>query len=243
VIVFPAIDLRGGRCVRLTEGDFERETVYGDDPAAVARDFEAAGAHWLHVVDLDGARAGRPVQTDLVRAICQAVGVPVQVGGGMRTVADAESVLAAGARRVVVGTMAVREPEACADRWRAHPGRVGVGLDARDGRVRVGGWLESGGDDILTVAPRVAAMGAAAIIYTDIGRDGTERGPDLAGTRAVAQAAGIDVIASGGIGSVAHVRAVAALEPAGVTGVIIGRALYTGAVPLAAALAVAAESS
>jgi phosphoribosylformimino-5-aminoimidazole carboxamide ribotide isomerase len=240
VIVFPAIDLRGGHCVRLTEGDFERETVYGDDPVAVASDFAAAGAHWLHVVDLDGARAGRPVQTELVRAICQAVAVPVQVGGGMRTVAQAESVLAAGAGRVVVGTMAVREPDACAALCRAHPGRVAVGLDARDGRVRVGGWLESGGDDVLAVAPRVAAMGAAAIIYTDIGRDGTERGPDLPGTSAVARAAGIEVVASGGIGTVAHVRAVAALEADGVGGVIIGRALYTGAVPLAEAVAVAA---
>jgi phosphoribosylformimino-5-aminoimidazole carboxamide ribotide isomerase len=243
VIVFPAIDLRGGRCVRLTEGDFQRETVYGDDPVAVARDFETAGARWLHVVDLDGARAGRPVQTDLVRAVCRAVGVPVQVGGGMRTAGHAESVLAAGASRVVVGTMAVREPDACTALCRAHPGRVAVGLDARDGRIRVGGWLESGEDDVLAVASRVAAMGAAVIVYTDIGRDGTERGPDLEGTRAVARAAGITVIASGGIGTVAHVRAVAALEPEGVAGVIIGRALYTGAVPLADALAVAAGAS
>jgi phosphoribosylformimino-5-aminoimidazole carboxamide ribotide isomerase len=161
----------------------------------------------------------------------------------MRTAGHAESVLAAGASRVVVGTMAVREPDACTALCRAHPGRVAVGLDARDGRIRVGGWLESGEDDVLAVASRVAAMGAAVIVYTDIGRDGTERGPDLEGTRAVARAAGITVIASGGIGTVAHVRAVAALEPEGVAGVIIGRALYTGAVPLADALAVAAGAS
>jgi len=242
VIVFPAIDLRGGRCVRLTEGDFDRETVYGDDPVAVARRWQDAGARWLHVVDLDGARAGRPVQRELVAAICGAVDVPVQVGGGMRDPAGVEAVLGAGAARVVVGTMAVREPDTCAALCRAHPGRIVIGLDARDGRVRVGAWLESGGEDVLVVAPRVAAMGAAAIVYTDIGRDGTERGVDVEGTQAVARAAGAPVIASGGVGTLDDLRAIAALGPDGVDGVIVGRALYTGAVSLAAALAVAQDA-
>lgn len=239
MIVYPAIDLRDGRCVRLREGDFARETVYGEDPVAMAVRWAAAGAEWLHVVDLDGARAGRPLQLAIIRAVCEAVGVPVQVGGGVRSAADAAAVLAAGARRVVVGTMAVREPAACAALCGAHPGRVAVGLDARDGRVRVAGWLEGGDADVLALAPQVAAMGAACIVYTDIGRDGTERGPDLAGTRAVARAAGIPVIASGGVGTVDDVRAVAGLGADGVAGVIVGRALYTGAVDLGAALAAA----
>ena len=192
MIVYPAIDLRGGRCVRLLQGEFDRETVYGDDPVAVARAWAAAGAQWLHVVDLDGARAGRPMQTALVRDVC-----------------------------------------------RAHPGRVAIGLDARAGRIRVAGWTEAEDVDAVTAASRAVAMGAAAVVYTDVERDGTERGPDLAGTRAVARAAGLPVIASGGVGSLEHVRAVAALAGDGVAGVIIGRALYTGAVRLAEALAVA----
>ena len=236
MIVYPAIDLRGGRCVRLLEGAFERETVYGDDPVAVARGFEAAGAGWLHVVDLDGARAGRPVQADLVAAICAAVRIPVQVGGGLRDAAAVDAALAAGATRAVLGTVAVQDPERAATICRARPGRVALGLDARDGRLRVAGWTEGAETTATAAAALAAELGAAAVIYTDIGRDGTERGPDLEGTRAVARAAGVPVIASGGIGALEHVRAVAAL---GVAGVIIGRALYTGAVGLADALAVA----
>jgi len=237
VIVYPAIDLRAGRCVRLSEGDFARETVYGDDPAGVARRWAAAGAEWLHVVDLDGARAGHPVQIELVAAICRAVSIPVQVGGGLRDREAVDHVLAAGAARVVVGTIALAAPVECEAICRAHPGRVAIGLDARAGRLRTGGWLEESSADVLEVAPRVAAMGAAAIIYTDIARDGTERGPDLEGTRAVARAAGVPVIASGGVGRLDDVRCVAALAGDGVAGVIVGRALYTGAVRLEDALA------
>lgn len=239
MIVYPAIDLRGGRCVRLLQGAFDRETVYGDDPVAMARRWEAAGARWLHVVDLDGARAGRPVQTDLVRAICAAVEIPVQVGGGLRAAAAVETVLAAGAARVVVGTAAVEDPELCRALCRSHPGKIALGLDARAGRLRVAGWTQDGGLLATDLAAAAAGMGAAAIIYTDIGRDGTQEGPDIAGTREVARAAEIPVIASGGVGSLAHVRAVAALAADGVAGVIVGRALYTGAVDLAAALAAA----
>ena len=239
MIVYPAIDLRGGRCVRLLRGEFDRETVYGDDPVAVARAWAAAGAQWLHVVDLDGARAGRPMQTALVREICRTAAIPVQVGGGLRDADAVAAVLAAGAARVVVGTVAVRDPALCRTLCRAHPGRVAVGLDARAGRVRVAGWTEAEDLDAVTAAGRAAGMGAAAVVYTDVERDGTELGPDLAGTRAVARAAGLPVIASGGIGSLDHLRAVAALGADGVAGVIIGRALYTGAVRLADALAVA----
>jgi phosphoribosylformimino-5-aminoimidazole carboxamide ribotide isomerase len=239
--VYPAIDLRGGRCVRLFQGAFDRETVYGDDPVAVARGFAAAGARWLHVVDLDGARAGAPVQRDLVARICQAAGIPVQVGGGLRTREAVETVLAAGAARVVLGTAAVTAPELCAAVACAHPGRVAVGLDVRAGRVRVAGWTEEAALEPAALARRAAAAGAAAVIYTDVERDGTERGPDLEGTRAVARAARVPVIASGGVGALAHLEALAALAPDGVAGVIIGRALYTGAVRLADALRVAGD--
>jgi phosphoribosylformimino-5-aminoimidazole carboxamide ribotide isomerase len=240
--VYPAIDLRGGRCVRLLRGAFERETVYGDDPVAVARGFVTAGARWLHVVDLDGARAGHPVQAALVAAICAAVDVPVQVGGGLRDAAAVDAVLAAGARRVVLGTVAVEDPELARALCGAHPGRVALGLDARDGRLRVAGWTEGTELTPAALAARAAALGAAAVIYTDVGRDGTEQGPDLEGTRAVARAAGVPVIASGGIGSVDHVRGVARLAADGVAGVIVGRALYTGAVQLADALAAAGDA-
>ncbi len=236
MIVYPAIDLRAGRCVRLTQGDFARETVYGDDPVTVARRWEALGARWLHVVDLDGARAGRPLQAPLVAAICAAVRIPVQVGGGLRTAAAVGQVLEAGAARAVVGTVAVRNPALCTALCRAFPGRVAIGIDARDGVVRVAGWLEDEAIDAATLARAAAERGAACVVYTDIGRDGTQRGPDLAGTRAVARAAGIPVIASGGVGALDHLRAVAALEGDGVAGVIVGRALYTGAVDLRAAL-------
>jgi len=240
--VYPAIDLRGGRCVRLLQGAFDRETVYGDDPVAVARGFAAAGARWLHVVDLDGARAGRPVQTDLVRAICAGVAIPVQVGGGLRDAAAVDAVLAAGAKRAVLGTIAVQDPDLARTLCRAHPGRVALGLDARNGRLRTAGWTEDSPLGPAALAARAAELGAAAIIYTDVGRDGTEQGPDLEGTRAVARAAGVPVIASGGVGSLDHVRAVAQLSSDGVAGVIIGRALYTGAVRLADALAAAGDA-
>jgi len=240
MIVYPAIDLRGGRCVRLTQGDFARETVYGDDPVGVARRWEALGARWLHVVDLDGARAGRPAQAPLVAAICAAVRIPVQVGGGMRDAGAVETALEAGAARVVLGTVAVREPARGAALCRAFPGRVAIGIDARDGVAQVAGWLEGGRVDAPALARTAAGWGTAAIVYTDIGRDGTEQGPDLDGTRAVALAAGIPVVASGGVGSLEHVRGVATLADTGVAGVIIGRALYSGALDLRDALREAA---
>jgi phosphoribosylformimino-5-aminoimidazole carboxamide ribotide isomerase len=240
--VYPAIDLRGGRCVRLFEGDFARETVYGDDPIAVARRFEAAGARWLHVVDLDGARAGVPAQAELVARICRAIRIPVQVGGGLRDRVAVQTVLAAGAARAIVGTVAVRDPDLCERLCRAFPGRVVVGIDARDGVARVAAWEEGSTATATDLARAVAGRGAAAIVYTDIGRDGTERGPNVEETAAVARAAGIPVIASGGVGALADVQAVAARAADGIEGVIIGRALYTGAVSLQEALAVAADA-
>jgi phosphoribosylformimino-5-aminoimidazole carboxamide ribotide isomerase len=237
--IYPAIDLRGGRCVRLMQGAFDRETVYGDDPVAVARRWEGEGATWLHVVDLDGARAGTPVQQDVVRAICAAVRIPVQTGGGLRDRAAVAGAFAAGAARVVLGTAALRDESLARALCGEHPGRIAFGLDARDGRLRTVGWTEESGMGAVEAAARLAAFGPAALIYTDIERDGTERGPDLDGTAAVARAAGVPVIASGGVGSVADVRALAALAAPGVAGVIVGRALYTGGVTLADVLAAA----
>lgn len=237
--VYPAIDLRGGRCVRLVEGDFGRETVYGDDPVTVARRWEAAGARWLHVVDLDGARAGTPVQAAIVARICAAVSIPVQAGGGLRDEAAVRTVLDVGASRAIVGTVAVRDPALCAHLCRIFPGRIAVGIDARDGVARVSGWEEGSQLRAADLARTVAGRGAAMIVYTDIARDGTERGPNVEETVAVARAAGIPVIASGGVGSIGDVRAVAAHAGDGIEGVIVGRALYTGAVALADALAAA----
>jgi phosphoribosylformimino-5-aminoimidazole carboxamide ribotide isomerase len=239
VTVYPAIDLRGGRCVRLVEGDFARETVYGDDPVAMARRWQDAGARWLHVVDLDGARAGAPLQADAIARICAAVGMRVQVGGGLRDEDAVRAVLDAGAARAIVGTVAVRDPALCARLCAAFPGRIVVGIDARDGVVRVSGWEEGSSVAATALAAAVAAAGAAAIVYTDIRRDGTGRGPNVEETAAVARAAGIPVIASGGVGSLDDVRAVAARAGDGIEGVIVGRALYTGAVDLRDALAVA----
>ena len=235
--VYPAIDLRGGRCVRLVEGDFARETVYGDDPVAVARRWEAAGARWIHVVDLDGARAGAPAQLDLVAAICRAVTIPVQVGGGLRDAHAVQAVLDAGVTRAIVGTVAVRDPDLCETLCRAFPGRVVVGIDARDGIARVSGWAEGSTVAATDLAATLAARGATAIVYTDIARDGTEQGPNVEETAKVARAAKIPVVASGGVGSLAHVRAVQARTADGIEGLIIGRALYTGAVALRDALA------
>ena len=241
--VYPAIDLRGGRCVRLVEGDFARETVFGEDPVAMARRWVAAGAAWLHVVDLDGARAGAPVQADVVGRICRAIDVPVQVGGGLRDEAAIRTVLDAGAARAIVGTVAVRDPDRCEAFCRAFPARVVVGIDARDGIARVAGWEEGSSVRATDLARTMAARGATAIVYTDIGRDGTERGLNVEETAAVARAAGIPVIASGGVGGLRDVEAVAARAADGIAGVIVGRALYTGAVRLEDAIRVAAAGA
>ena len=235
--IYPAIDLRGGQCVRLTEGDFSRETVYGDDPVAMARRWRDDGASWLHVVDLDGARAGAPVQADVVARICRAVDVPVQVGGGLRDEAAVRTVLDAGAARAIVGTVAVRDPDLCERFCATFPGRIVVGIDARDGIARVSGWAEGSTVAATDLAATLAARGATAIVYTDIARDGTEQGPNVEETAKVARAAKIPVVASGGVGSLAHVRAVQARTADGIEGLIIGRALYTGAVALRDALA------
>lgn len=234
--LYPAIDLRGGRCVRLYQGDYAQETVYADDPVAQARAFADAGAPWIHVVDLDGARSGAPTHTDVISAIAAAVDVPVQTGGGIRDEATAERLFAGGVARVVLGTVALEQPELVARLAARHP--VAVGLDARAGDVAVRGWEEASGRSVLGVAREFEAAGIAALIVTDIGRDGTLGGPDVDGLGAVLAATGVDVIASGGVGTLADLERLRALEADGrrLSGAIVGRALYEGAFTLDAAL-------
>ena len=233
--IVPAVDLRAGRCVRLRQGRADAETVFSDDPVAMAGRWEEARAPRLHVVDLDGAFAGRPAQTELVRAMIAAVGIPVQVGGGLREIAHVEAVLEAGARWAIVGTRAALDPAFLGEVCDRFAGRIIVGIDASDGRVAVDGWTRVLELEAVTLARAAAAAGAAGIVYTDIARDGTQSGPNLSSTEAVAAAAGIAVFASGGVGSVDDIRRLATV-PA-LRGVIVGRALYSGAVDLAAALA------
>jgi phosphoribosylformimino-5-aminoimidazole carboxamide ribotide isomerase len=238
MIILPAIDIRGGRCVRLRQGRFQEETVFDEDPAAVARRFEAAGAEWLHVVDLDGAREGEPRNLDRVRAIREAVGLKMEVGGGIRSTEAAEEVLEAGADRIVVGTRAVREPEWLKEVAEKFPAQVALGLDARQGRVAVEGWKSPTERMAAEMLEAFAGLPLAAIIYTDIGRDGMMSGPNVVATAELVKASRFPVIASGGVTTVEDVRK---LKRIGVWGAIIGRALYEGKLTLDAALAAAAE--
>ena len=237
MILFPAIDLKGGACVRLVQGDMARVTVFSDDPPAQARAFAAAGFAWLHVVDLDGAFAGKPVNDSAVAAILEAVDIPVQLGGGIRDMATIEAWLGRGVHRVVLGTVAVRDPALVRDACRAFPGRIAVGIDARDGRVAVEGWAEEVDMDALALARRFEDTGAAAIIHTDIARDGALEGVAAAATGALARVLSTPVIASGGVASHADLAALKTYEADGVCGVICGRALYDGRIDPARALA------
>ena len=233
--VIPAIDLLGGRCVRLSQGRYDDATVYGEDPAAVAADFVTHPIPRVHVVDLDGAKAGRPCNTEVVRAICRSAGeVPVQLGGGIRHLDTVAEAIEAGVARVILGTVALRDPELVRAAAKAHPGRIAVGIDARDGRVAVEGWTSESEADATQVAARFEDAGVAAIIYTDIDRDGMGTGPNLSATAALAERISIPVIASGGVGSDADVERAAGYAGRGISGIIVGRAIYTGAVDLPA---------
>jgi len=238
--LIPAIDLLGGQCVRLRQGRYDAATVYDADPAAVATRFAEHALRRLHVVDLDGAKLGGPGNSDAVRAILAALtGVPLQLGGGIRTLAAIEAWLALGVDRVVLGTAALHDPELVRTAARRFPGRIAVGIDARDGRVAVSGWLELSETDALTLARRFEDAGVAALIHTDIARDGTGAGPNLDATEAIARAVRVPVIASGGVGSLEDVRAACGR---GLAGLIVGRALYDGSLALGRALEVAACS-
>ena len=235
MILYPAIDLKDGQCVRLLRGAMDRATVFGDDPAAQARAFVAAGCAWLHLVDLNGAFAGRPVNGGAVEAILAAVDVPVQLGGGIRDRATIEAWLERGVARVILGTAALRDPGLVRAAAAAHPGRVAVGIDARDGRVAVEGWAQTSETLAVDLARRFEDAGVAAIVYTDIDRDGAMAGPNVAATAALAQAVSIPVIASGGVASLDDLRA---LKNSGapLDGAISGRALYEGRLDLAEAV-------
>jgi phosphoribosylformimino-5-aminoimidazole carboxamide ribotide isomerase len=237
--LYPAIDLRDGRAVRLLRGEFEAETVYSQDPVEVARSYEAAGARWIHVVDLDAARTGEPANLALVAAIAGTVACSVQAGGGVRGPEAAERLLDAGVDRVVVGTAAVESPGLVADLAARHPGRVAAGLDARGRRLAVRGWTEEASADLVEAARRLEGEGAAALVVTEIGRDGTMAGPDLDQLSAVLQATNVDVVASGGVGSLGDLRTLGALALDGgrsLAGVIVGRAFYEGRFSLQEAL-------
>ncbi len=239
MIVIPAIDLRAGRCVRLQQGELTRETVYSDDPAAMARRWTGSGAQRLHLVDLDGAVQGEPVNREVVRAIVETTAVPVQLGGGIRDMTAVESYLRMGVTQVILGTSAIQDPDFLEAACRAFPGRVILGLDARGERVAVRGWTEDVSLTPVDVARRCEPMDLFAIIYTDIHRDGMSTGPNLEATRTLARSVRTPVIASGGISGPQDVTAVARLETSGVIGMITGRALYQGTLDLSEAIRIA----
>ena len=242
MILFPAIDLKDGVCVRLQQGDIARATVFHRDPAAQAHAFETQGFEYLHIVDLDGAFAGKPMNARAIEHILEAISIPVQLGGGIRDMATIEGWLGNGVNRVIIGTAAVRDPELVKRAARAHPGRVAVGLDARDGKVAVEGWAETSELTALDLARRFEDAGVAAIVYTDVARDGMLKGLNLDATIALAEAVSIPVVASGGLASIADVQAM--LEPRArkLAGAIAGRALYDGRLDAAAALALIKSS-
>ena len=236
MIVFPAIDLKDGACVRLQRGAMDSATVFNADPAAQARAFEAAGFEWLHCVDLNGAFEGRSVNAEAITAIRTGTSLPIQLGGGIRDRAAIESWLAHGIARVILGTAALRNPALVKESARAYPGCVAVGIDARDGMVAVQGWAETSTIRALDLARRFEDSGVAAVIFTDIARDGMLEGVNAEATHALAGAVRVPVIASGGVGSVADIEALAALGNPNIAGVIVGRALYDGRIAAADAL-------
>ncbi|MFT7600177.1 MAG: phosphoribosylformimino-5-aminoimidazole carboxamide ribotide isomerase [Acidimicrobiales bacterium] len=240
--LYPAIDLRGGNCVRLYQGDYDQETVYAADPVAQAMAFVDAGTTWLHVVDLDAALTGEPTNRPVIAAICEASPVPVQVGGGVRTIEAAEALFDAGVTRVVIGTAALENPELVRALAAVHP--VAVGLDARGGEVATHGWTEKTGRTVGDLASEFADAGVAALVVTEISRDGTLAGPDVDGLSQLLASTDIPVIASGGVGSLGHLRTLAGVTagPRQFEGVIVGKAIYEGAFTVAEAVAVLDEA-
>ncbi|WP_119270819.1 1-(5-phosphoribosyl)-5-[(5-phosphoribosylamino)methylideneamino]imidazole-4-carboxamide isomerase [Taklimakanibacter deserti] len=243
MILFPAIDLKGGQCVRLKLGDMAQATVFNDDPAAQAKSFEAQGFSWLHLVDLDGAFAGRPVNAQAVEAILGAVTIPVQLGGGIRDLKQIEAWLARGIARVILGTVALRNPDLVREACRKFPGRVAVGIDAKGGKVAVEGWAETSEMSAVELAHRFADAGVAAIIFTDVDRDGVLKGINIEATLSLAHSTGIPVIASGGLASLADIRRLLAPDCRILEGAISGRALYDGRLDAAEALKLIAEAA
>ena len=241
MILFPAIDLKDGACVRLKLGLMEEATVFNTDPGAQARAFADAGAEWIHVVDLNGAFAGKPVNAAAVTDILEAVSVPVQLGGGIRDMATIKAWLERGVSRVILGTVALKDPDLVKEACRRYPGRIAVGIDAKGGYVAVEGWAETSNITVLELAMKFEDVGVAAIIYTDIDRDGVLAGPNVEATAALARAIRTPVIASGGVSSMDDLRNLLAVADSGIAGVISGRAIYDGRIDVAQALALLKE--
>ncbi len=239
MLIIPAIDIRGGRCVRLFQGDYGKETVYGEDPVAMAEKWVSLGAQFLHLVDLDGAREGLPRNRAVIQSVVRKSPVPVEVGGGVRDLSAIEDYLSSGVERVILGTAAYDNPEflrAACGRW---PGRIAVDIAAKLGKAAISGWTEETQVSAVDLAAKCQELGASVIIYTDIQRDGTQKGINLQDTREVARALKIPVIASGGVSTLADIQSLLPLEKDGVTGVIVGRALYAGTLSLPDAIRVA----
>ena len=242
MIIYPAIDIRGGRCVRLTEGRFDAETVFADDPAEMALKWAGLGAEFLHLVDLDGALAGEGKNVPVIERILQSVNIPVQLGGGIRNLETIEKLLSLGVTRLILGSAAVKNPQLVEEACKKYPGHIAVGIDAKNGEVAIEGWGKGSGVAATELAKKMAAYGVETIIYTDISRDGMLSGVNVEATAALARVCGVPIIASGGVASLEDIRRVKAVESDGVQGCIIGKAIYTGAVDLKAALALAKEA-
>ena len=242
MIIYPAIDIRGGRCVRLTEGRFDAETVFADDPAEMALKWAGLGAEFLHLVDLDGALAGEGKNVPVIERILQSVSIPVQLGGGIRNLVTIEKLLSLGVTRLILGSAAVKNPALVEEACKKYPGHIAVGIDAKNGEVAIEGWGKGSGVAATELAKKMAAYGVETIIYTDISRDGMLSGVNVEATAALARACGVPIIASGGVASIEDIRRVKAVEADGVQGCIIGKAIYTGAVDLQEALALAKEA-
>lgn len=239
MIVIPAVDIKNGKCVRLSQGRMDAETVFSDDPAAMARKWDALGADLVHVIDLDGAIQKRPKNAEAIRDILTAVRARVQVGGGIRNLKTIEDYLQMGVYRIIIGTEAVRNPQYVKEACRLFPGRIVVGIDARNGLVAIEGWTETTGTRAVDLALQLEDQGVAAINFTDIHRDGMQTGPNIEETRKLAETISIPVVASGGVSTLQDIRNLLPLEPLGVTGVITGKALYAGSLNLAEAISLA----
>lgn len=232
MILFPAIDLKNGDCVRLLRGDMDASTTFNDNPAAQAKEFEVAGAEYLHIVDLNGAFEGKPVNEDAVKNILSTITIPAQLGGGIRSMETIDRWLSLGVSRVILGTAALHNADLVYEACDKYPGQIVVGIDSREGKVAVEGWAEKSEVPTAELGKAYENAGVAAIIYTDVGRDGAMEGPDLEGTEALLRAISTPVIASGGVSTLEDLRQLKQLEPFGLAGVISGRAIYDGAIPL-----------
>jgi len=225
--IYPAIDLRGGQCVRLFQGDYGQETVYGD-PVKIAKQWQESGATWLHLVDLDGAKAGSPVQIDVIKAIVQGINIPVQVGGGIRSLATIGSYFDIGVKRLILGTAAIENQELLEQALELNPKGIAVGMDARNGYVATRGWLETSRISVIDLGKKLVGMGVERFIFTDISKDGTLTGPNVEATRNLAKETGVEVIASGGVSQIEDLLNLKSYEQEGIGGAIVGKALYTG---------------